>query len=103
MNEIRFWLYSVIQYSESEERQINETGLFPRIMEAKYLLSSLNLKTDIFYAFISWLSDWKCTAGQKDHCSMTRVAYHGWHTRRQACKTSGQVGANLTEGLKCLK
>ena len=42
----------VIQYSESEERQINETGLFPRIMEAKYLLSSLNLKSDILYAFI---------------------------------------------------
>ena len=47
----------VIQYSESEERQINETGLFPRIMEAKYLLSSLNLKSDILYAFIlvKWL------------------------------------------------
>ena len=33
--------YSI--YSVSEERQINETGSFSRIMEAKYLLSSLNL------------------------------------------------------------
>ena len=26
---------------------------------------------------LSWLSDWKCTAAQQDHCRMTRVAYQG--------------------------